>query len=90
MTPVPTPEPTQAELPAENQGEAVTAVIEVKKGMTSSQVCHLLEEVGIIEDWSELNKYMIEHKLTNSINIGKFTLSSTMDQKEIARILTGK
>lgn len=87
-TPIPTPKPTEP--PTEGEDGAVTAVVEVEKGMTSTQVCHLLEDAGIVEDWAAFNNYMIERKLTDSINIGKFTLSSTMDWKEIARILTGK
>ena len=96
FTPTPTPKPTKApeptptKLPEENEDGTITAVIEVKKGMTSKQVCRLLEDAGIVEDWSGFNDYMIGRKLTDNINIGKFTLSSTMDWKEIARILTGK
>lgn len=82
-----TPEPADS---AENGEGAVTAVIEVTKGMTSFQVSQLLEEAGIIEDWLEFNKYMAKQKLTDYINIGKFTLSSTMEQEEIAHILTGR
>lgn len=91
-TPKPTkaPEPTPTKPPEENGDGTVTAVIEVKKGMTSKQVCRLLEDAGIVEDWSEFNDYMIGRKLTDNINVGKFTVSSTMDWKEIARILTGK
>ncbi len=88
--PTKTPEPTPTKLPEENEDGTITAVIEVKKGMTSKQVCRLLEDAGIVEDWSGFNDYMIGRKLTDNINIGKFTLSSTMDWKEIARILTGK
>lgn len=92
--PTPTPEPTKApkptEPPTEGEDGAVTAVIEVKKGMTSKQVCRLLEDAGIVKNWSEFNDYMIGRKLTDNINVGKFTLSSAMDWKEIARILTGK
>lgn len=91
-TPVPTPspKPTPTTPPAGNEDNVVTAVIEVKKGMTSKQVCRLLEDAGIVGSAEEFNNYMIERKLTDNINVGRFTVSSTMDWKEIAHILTGK
>lgn len=98
-TPLPTPEPTKEPEPSPTptnvptkapEEEVVSATIQVRAGMTSTQVCKLIAEAGIVDDWSELNQYMISAKLTDYINVGTFVLSSDMSKEEIGHVLTGR
>lgn len=72
------------------ESDKVTATIQVKAGMTSMQICRLIEDAGIIKDWKELNQYMINNNLADYINIGAFHLESTMSFQEIGHTLTGR
>ena len=92
LEPTSTPVPTKALEPTATPepDDSVTATITVTRGMTSRQVCRLLEDAGIITSWVEMNQYMIDHGLADYINIGTFSLSNAMTRGEIAYLLTGR
>ena len=77
QTPVPTPE-----------HPVVTATIVVERGNTATTVCNKIEAAGILEDGMLLRDYLISHNLTDSINVGSYTLSTDMSLQEIAETLT--
>ena len=88
-TPMPTATPTQAPTATPSaQKEVITAVISVEKGNTATVVCNKIEEAGIVENGKVLRTYLINHNLTDYINVGKYTLSSDMTIEEIAEIIT--
>lgn len=89
--PILTPTPELSELPTETPDKKViTATIVVERGNTATMVCNKMVEAGILEDGDALRKYLVEHNLTDYINIGTYSFSSEMSFKEIAKILTGR
>jgi ADP-dependent phosphofructokinase/glucokinase len=62
--------------------------LEIQSGMNSLEIARLLESVGIIEDATKLNNYILEQKLAEKIQIGSYQLISDMTLEEIADIIT--
>lgn len=97
-TPVPTvvptesatPQPTATSVPTKGPEEIITAEISVERGNTATAVCNKIQAAGIVEDGVALKEYLVEHQMTDYINIGVYTLSSDMTYEEIAKILTGR
>ena len=80
--PVPTPE-------AENViTETITAVIEIKSGMRSEDICAVIENAGIVESALQLNAYLIQNGYAEQLRVGKFEINNLMTFEEIARHLT--
>lgn len=65
-----------------------TVVIEVLRGMTSEQICYLIEDMGLIEEALELNAYLIQNGYAEHLRVGKFSLYVGMTFDEIANQLT--
>lgn len=61
-----------------------TAVIKITKGMRCMEVADILYKEGIINDAEAFNQYMRQHKYTQEILIGTYTLNSSMSFDEIA------
>lgn len=61
-----------------------TAVIKITKGMRCMEVADILFKEGIINDTEAFNQYMRQHKYTQEILIGTYTLNSSMSFDEIA------
>ena len=72
-------ETTEAETPT-----VKTAVINITKGMRCMEVADILYKKGIIDDAEAFNQYMRQHKYTQEILIGTYTLNSSMSFDEIA------
>jgi len=90
-TPVPTATTVPEATPVPTQSaEIKTAEINVIPGSSTSQVCRMIEEAGIVSDWEDLRMYFVRHGLTDYIRIGKFEISSDMTYAEIAYLLTGR
>ena len=92
LTPTATPTPTSTPIqtPTPKTELIIKASILVEPGNTAGIVCDKIEAAGIIKDGEVLKDYLIEHKLTDYINVGSYNLSSDMSLKEIAKILTGR
>lgn len=93
LTETPTPVLTVTEAPKPTEvpeHRVITATIVVERGNTATMVCNKIEEAGILEDGAALRTYLMEHNLTDYINIGTYSLSNEMTVKEIAAILTGR
>lgn len=64
--------------------------IQIKKGMTLSDIVNKLEKSHIVEDGEAFSIYMNEQGYSTRIQLGTFTLHEEMSYKEIASQLTGK
>lgn len=93
-TPEVTPEP--AEEP-ENTSEAATETtqesgtdisVTVSAGSGSRTVCNRLEEVGVITDAAEFDKYLCDQGYSKRICVGTFEIPADASWEEIAKIIT--
>ncbi len=89
-----TPEP--AEEP-ENTSEAATETtqesgtdisVTVSAGSGSRTVCNRLEEVGVITDAAEFDKYLCDQGYSKRICVGTFEIPADASWEEIAKIIT--
>lgn len=62
--------------------------INVEQGFVSQDIAKLLKEQGIIKDEKKFAKYMEDNGYSSFIQIGKFTVNSDMDHKQLAETLT--
>ena len=58
--------------------------------MTSEQVSSELEKLGIVEDWKDLNNYIVRNGYAFKIQFGTFKLKAGMSYREIVRIITAR
>ena len=87
LTPTPSPTPTLTPTPTP---APVVAEIAVDRGNSAIIVCDKIEAAGIVKDADALLEYLVRNELTDKINIGLYTLNSSMSYKEIATILTDR
>ena len=66
----------------DNIGKTVT--ITIKGGATSYPVCQELQELGLIEDATDFDNYLIKNGYANRISVGTHTLKIGMSYEEIA------
>lgn len=62
--------------------------ISVEQGFVSQDIAKVLKEQGIIEDENKFVKYMEDNGYSSYIQIGKFTVNSDMNNKQLAETLT--
>ena len=90
--PIPTSTPIPTDVPIEDEpvpDEVIDAVvIKVVRGMTSEQICYLIENNGLIANALELNAYLIQNGYAEQLRVGEFTLYRGMTFDEIAKQLT--
>ncbi len=93
-TPSLTPEPTKAPTPTEKptsqpvKPPESSYTVRVERGMTATQVARALKSAGAIADAEEFVGYLRQKNLTDSINVGSFTIPRGAGYAEIAGILT--
>lgn len=90
-TTAPTLTPTPEELVSEEQpgdNEVVSAIVEIKSGMRSEDICILIENAGLIDNAVSFNAYLIRNGFAEQLRSGKFELNSAMTFEEIAKMLT--
>lgn len=68
--------------------ELTKKVINIRSGMTSIDVSILLEQTGIVKNQNEFDEYLVDNKLNDRIQIGKYELNSKMTFAEIAELIT--
>lgn len=90
ITPNVKPTITPSIRPTVAPGKEKTATIVVEKGMSSRNVCELIKEAGLIDDYTDLRRYLEETGLSVEINVGTYEISNTMTYEEIGFLLTGK
>lgn len=64
--------------------------VEIEEGQGAKQIAKLLEEKGIISDYSDFNKYLKSLGYTKSLLSGKFHIREGADYSEIIKILVFK
>ncbi|WP_050180854.1 endolytic transglycosylase MltG [Domibacillus robiginosus] len=64
----------------------VTFVIET--GMSSNEIAAQLKKSGIIEDPASFNQFLTKNGYADKLQVGSFTLKTSMTQKEVADTLT--
>jgi len=64
--------------------------LEIKSGMTSSDIGTWLENAGIIKHKQDFEDYLTAHNMTASIQTGKFEVNPSMTIKQIADSITRK
>lgn len=62
--------------------------INVEQGFVSQDIAKVLKDKGIIKDENKFIKYMEDNGYSPYIQIGKFTVNSDMDNKQLAETLT--
>ena len=68
----------------ENITENKTVTITIKGGSTSYPVCQKLQELGVIQDATDFDNYLIKNGYANRIRVGTHTLTIGMNYEEIA------
>lgn len=63
--------------------EGTKIVIEINSGMTSEDVAKRLAEVGVVEDYNELNQYLLQEGVAKLIQIGAYEFTKGMSFEEI-------
>ncbi|KIL44405.1 hypothetical protein [Jeotgalibacillus soli] len=63
-------------------------ILVIDSGMMSQEISESLERVGIIANATEFNSYLVEHEMTNRIQIGEYELTSQLSIEEIAALIT--
>ena len=58
-------------------------VIEISSGMTSEDVAKRLAEVGVVEDYTELNQYLLQEGVAKLIQIGAYEFTKGMSFEDI-------
>lgn len=61
-----------------------TVTITIKGGMSSYPICQKLEELGVIENASDFDNYLIQNGYANRISVGTHTLRIGMTYEQIA------
>ncbi len=96
-TPEPTSTPTKApveEMPedeTEDTKEDIsnqTINFTIEKGMTSNKVANLLEEVGLIDNATNFNSYIVSVGKASVIRVGEYSLTKDASYEEIIKAIT--
>ena len=83
-----TEKPTEEE--TTNKRPEKTYELTVTSKTNSWDVAKKLKNAGIIDDAEEFNDYLCDNGHASNIQNGKFTITSDMSYKEIAKIITSK
>lgn len=75
---------TTEQATTENITENKTVTITIKGGSTSYPVCQKLQELGVIQDATDFDNYLIKNGYANRIRVGTHTLTIGMSYEEIA------
>ena len=71
-----------------NTSEELTFTI--YKGYTSDDVSYELKKVGLIDDVSKFNNYLIANGYSKRLKVGVFDIKEGSDYEKIAKIITGQ
>lgn len=92
-------EPQDAEGPADDQdtsekpvedqsGDAEYIIIGISRGMTSEQFSEKAENIGLVDDAAEFNRFIITNGYADDISVGNFSIRKGSSYREIAKIVT--
>lgn len=72
----------------EKGGDVVSAALVIERNTRSQDFCKAAEDKGVIDNWSDLNNYLIKNGYESKLRSGTYTISSDMSYSEIAAIIT--
>lgn len=72
----------------QKQEKPITVQLEIKPGMSTSEVGEELQRLKLISNKSEFTNYIKKQKLESSVKAGSYKLNSDMTVEEIAAVLT--
>ena len=72
----------------EKSGDVVSAALVIERNTRSQDFCKAAEDKGVIDNWSDLNNYLIKNGYESKLRSGTYTISSDMSYSEIAAIIT--
>ncbi|MBE5923713.1 MAG: endolytic transglycosylase MltG [Lachnospiraceae bacterium] len=79
---------TEVTTEAKKDNSNQTVEITVERGSSSYPICQKLQELGIIDDASKFDDYLIEHGYANRISVGTHKVKKGMDYKTIADLIS--
>lgn len=79
---------TEATTEAKKDDSGQTVEITVERGSSSYPICQKLQELGIIDDASKFDDYLIENGYANRISVGTHKVKKGMDYKTIADLIS--
>ena len=68
--------------------EEENVTIEIKSGDSSYSICQKLEEAGLVETATALDRYLFENGYDKRINTGVFEIPRDADMEKIAKIIS--
>lgn len=80
-------EPEEPETIEETPTVTNTVLI-IQANMTSTDISSTLEQAGVIKNRRDLDNYLIDNELSKRIQIGTYSLDSSMTLAEIADVIT--
>lgn len=81
-------EQTTEENTADNSSEKETVELTIERGSSSYPVCQKLQELGMINDASEFDTYLVENGYASRIRVGIHKLQKGMSYAEIAEAIS--
>lgn len=86
-------EPNQGDSEEDNEQndssqQGGTVVITIERGDSSFPICQRLQALGMIEDASEFDSYMVENGYASRIRVGTHKLAKGMSFSEIAEAIS--
>ena len=76
--------------PANKEKRVTVLYLNIDGGMTSKDVSEQLARAGLIKKADDMNAYLAKNKMQHLIQIGEYELTSNMDMKTMANIITGQ
>ena len=86
----PTQEPTPMQEPTQENASSEKKVLTIVSGMWSDKVASELQAMGLVENASEFDQYLIRNGYADKLVVGTFEIPAGASYDEIARIITGK
>lgn len=72
------------------QEKSNTITLTIESGMTTQAVSRILHEKNVIRNEEDFVTYMVEHKLTAKLQVGKYEIPVDATHAQIADIITKK
>lgn len=62
--------------------------VNIEAGMWSKEICHKLQELGLVDDAEKFDDYLCDEGYASLIHIGKYQIPVGASYEEIAKIIT--
>ncbi|MDL4841541.1 hypothetical protein [Aquibacillus rhizosphaerae] len=74
----------------EEESELTTFTLTIEAGMNVNEISELLYEATMIENQNDFITYLEENEYSTKIQIGEFSINSSMTKEEIANTITNQ